>query len=247
MKRLYALTVLMSLMASVPAFAQIEAVEDDPILIGAVAGINYRMKQGTIETGDGCYACSSFSDGSGVGGMGGLRAILPLSRSLFLRAGVAAEIVNLDFDAVHNSYPYIEAHNTIGVLDLRQEMHLGFTSVMFEALLGYRVAKQGLYLVAGPVYNLLLSSQMKLNEEIISPSDASYLDGSRSKVLIDGDIPDASSFLSLRAGAGMTFPLGAGIHASPEIMYSFPLTDIGTDPGWSVSGLDLTLGVMWAM
>ena len=45
----------------------------------------------------------------------------------------------------------------------------------------------------------------------------------------------------------MIFPLGADINLSPEIMYSFPLTEIGTDSGWSVSGLHLGLGVMWAM
>ena len=70
------------------------------------------------------------------------------------------------------------------------------------------------------------------------------MDGGTSHLLLDSEIEDLSSFVSLRLGAGAFIPVSQMFFANPEVLFTVPLNDVQEDGEWSVAGFTFTLGIL---
>jgi len=213
------------------------------VMIGVGGGVQFAWHSGDVTTSDGAYDCCTFTDGNGTGFAFSARGLFQLSNILSLRASAGLEQHNGEFSSVRLAYPILSPTNSIEYADLDEALEVRLSTLTIEAQLQYMLLSPGLYLSAGPALHLPMTKAWTHTETIAAPSDLRYIDGSKSKVLLDGDIPDAGAFMSLRFGAGALIPISNGIFAPPEMLYSFAQSDVQSESAWSVSGFQLTIGV----
>jgi hypothetical protein len=104
-----------------------------------------------------------------------------------------------------------------------------------------------LYLTAGVGVTIPLSPAWAQTEEITGPPGVRYTDGSLRRTLFDVDVPGTRPFPTLRFGGGAMLPITDALRLAPELLFSIPLMETQPDFRWSMSGLDLTVGLIMGM
>jgi hypothetical protein len=244
MRRTLVLSVFLFLLPHVAA-AQWEEPED--ILrtkIGLVGGMNFSWHQGTFITSDAQFDCCTFTGGNGLGRSAGLRMVIPLTTELSVRPGLMFEQLNGEYPAEYETYPVLGRDDQVLLLSLEERFEVTLEAFSIEMLFAYDVLAPGVYVTLGPSYSILMSKHQEQREIILTPSEIEFTDGGRSHMLIDSEIPDAGHFFSFRAGAGALFVLSSLLYANPEILFAIPLNEVRTRGEWSVSGFEVTLGVL---
>jgi hypothetical protein len=216
----------------------------EKVLVGLTGGMAFSWHQGNYTTSDAQFDCCTFAGGSGIGRVAGLRSVVPLSRSLFLRPGISFDQLNADYPAEREAYPVFGREDQVVLMTLSEQLSITLDAFSVELLLAWRVVDPGMYIMIGPSWSLLMSQHQTQEERILTPDDIAFLDGSRSHYLIDSEITGLSPFFSIRAGAGALFPISEMFHANPEVLFMVPLTDVQDKGEWSVSGFVVTLGVL---
>ena len=236
---------LLLLLLAVPLRAQDEG--NSEFLIGISPGMAMHWQQGTMRTTDGYYDCCAFTGGSGIGAGGELRVLYRLGGALYLRAGAGWEQVASDYESERKSYPILGQGNTVEYVDLRNDLSVTMPAAQINAGLQYLVLEPGLYLAAGIGVTIPLSPAWTQIEEITGPPGVSYTDGSLRRTLFDVDVPGTRFFPSLRFGGGAMLPVTDALRLAPELIFSIPLMETQPDYRWSMSGLDLTVGLIMGM
>ncbi|MCB2203488.1 hypothetical protein KQI65_01970 [bacterium] len=240
MKHIIAMLTIV-LLTSSAAMAQSAAVA--PTYVGVTGGAAMQWQGGAPRTCD-LPDCLEFPDGSGTGVAFGARLLYPIVDALALRVGVGFSSVASAYSSTQHNYPILGKDNEIEMVDMTDEFELSLSVLQLEAGVVYHLLSPGLYLTAAPVLSLPLSAQWKQTESITGPAGTKYLNGSEELVLLDEDLPDASAYLSLRLGAGSLFMLTDAVAVAPEVTYLLPVSDLQSDLGMSVSGLDLSLALL---
>jgi hypothetical protein len=241
MKKLIIVVVLYTFSHSVYAQSPDEGVP--PLLLGIGGGVQFAWHSGAITTYEGAYECCTFADGTGAGMVLGARGIFHLSGPFSLRAGIGMERHDGEFSSVRLAYPMLSSNNTVEYVDLDEALDTRLSSLTLEAEMQYLVLSPGLYLSAGPALHIPMTREWTHTTTITAPSDVRFLDGSTSRTLVDGEIPDASPWLSLRLGAGALLPVTSRMYVNPEVLYSIALSNVRTASSWSVAGFQITLGM----
>lgn len=236
---------LLLLLLAVPLHAQETGNSD--FMIGISPGMAMRWQQGTMRTTDGFYDCCSFTGGSGIGVGGELRVLYRLGGALYLRAGAGWERVASDYESERKSYPILGQGNTVEYVDLRNDLSVTMPAAQVNAGVQYLVLEPGLYLTAGVGVTIPLSPAWAQTEEITGPPGVRYTDGSLRRTLFDVDVPGTRPFPSLRFGGGAMLPITDALRLAPELLFSIPLMEMQPDYRWSMSGLDLTVGLIMGM
>ncbi|MBN1446884.1 MAG: outer membrane beta-barrel protein [Bacteroidetes bacterium] len=239
--------VLFACLSLLPCTAAAQWEEPEDILrtkIGLVGGMNFSWHQGTYMTSDAQFDCCSFTGGNGLGRSAGLRMVIPVTTEFSLRPGLMFEQFNGEYPAEYESYPVLGRDNQVLLLSLEERFAVTLETFSVEMLLTYDVLTPGVYVTLGPSYSILMSKHQEQREIILSPAEIEFTDGGRSHILIDSEIPDAGNFFSFRAGAGALFVLSSLLYANPEILFTIPLNDVRERGEWSVSGFEVTLGVL---
>ncbi len=228
---------------SVPALLHAQTAGSDPLYLGIEGGYNLRWQEASIGP---CpeAECSPFVDGSGTGIAIGVSAFVPLTEDLDLRAALRWESVDGEFTSLRKNYPFLGQNNQVEYVDLEDELDISMSVIQLDLRAAYTVMQPGIFVSAGPVLSLPLSSNWKLSETITSPDRVSYLDGERSLVLWDEEIPDMNVHFGLRAGAGARLTVMESLILVPEITYTHPLTELHSDFAWTMSGVDVSVALM---
>ncbi|MBE0643818.1 MAG: hypothetical protein IH600_07035 [Bacteroidetes bacterium] len=239
--------ILLVFFIALPVLLSAQDGGESDLLIGISPGMAMRWQQGTMRTTDGYYDCCSFTGGSGIGFSAGFNVLIPLGSAVYLRGGLGWEGVVSDYTAERKSYPILGQGNTVEYADLQNDLSVSMSAVRVDAGLAYMVIEPGLFISVGPCVTVPMSPSWKQTEQMTGPEGLLYLDGSRRKVLIDVDIPGTQPFVSLRFGAGALIPVSSTVHIMPEMVFAVPLMEIQPDYRWSMSGLDLSLGLMFGL
>ncbi|PLX28773.1 MAG: hypothetical protein C0600_09330 [Ignavibacteria bacterium] len=212
--------------------------------VGLVGGLDFSWQSGAYTTGDAQFDCCRFSGGNGIGRVAGVRSIVSLTPLTFLRAGVTFEQLNAIYPVEMEAYPVLTRENRVVFAQFEEELEISLDLFTVDMMIAYRVVPPGMYVAAGPSYSVFMSKHQTQTERLISPPDIEFVDGGRSHLLLDSEIEDLSSFLSLRLGAGAFVPLSQMFFANPEVLFTLPLNDVQEDGEWSVAGFTFTLGVL---
>lgn len=114
------------------------------------------------------------------------------------------------------------------------------TAIELSPLVGYTVW-EGLQVIAGARMSFIAGTFTQ-KETLIAPSDGTFENNSRVRNELSGDIPDISTpMFSAVAGLCYDYPVGERLVLSPEVMYSFGLTNIVQNLSWKIS--DLRAGI----
>ncbi len=222
---------------------------------GLFGGINLNMHTSDFHTLPGYpICCPHFLTGKGTGFTVGALAEFNLSDLFFLGVrgsytaydALLSEKENTTF--IMNGTAYKD-----GEFEYRIDSKLGNAGL--DVMLGVRLFA-GLALHVGGRAGLNISGTFDQVEELTNPSSgATFIDPvtkedshSRTRNKFSGDIPDLNSFqASLLGGISYDLPLNSegSLWLSPEVFYSFGLTDIVKDSNWKANSLRLGLAVKY--
>lgn len=212
--------------------------------VGLVGGLDFSWQSGSYTTGDAQFDCCTFSGGNGIGRVAGLRSVISLTPMTMLRTGVTFEQLNANYPMETKAYPVLTRDHRVVLAQFEEELEISLDLFTVDLMIAYRVVPPGMYVAAGPAFSVFMSKHQTQTERLLSPSDIEFLDGGRSHLLLDSEIEDLSSFISLRLGAGAFVPISTMFFANPEVLFTVPLNNVQDDGEWSVAGFTFTLGIL---
>ena len=235
-----------------PAFSKgdriLEPGTGTPWLFGPFGGITYNMHNGSFTTTDGRFICCEFDKGTGLSYVFGLKAFIPLSEVIDLSPRVQLEGRGGDFTKLQKSLPILGKNNKVEMMDIEDKLDVKLTTVTVDLLADYRIPFHGMYIALGPSFGFLVSKHFKKNETIIAPPGVTYLDGTVSKQVFDGEMDIVNSFFfAIRGGVGANFAISESIYLNPEILYSYQLNKVSKQEDWKASSLLITLGILFSI
>lgn len=187
--------------------------------------------------------CPAYIDGEGLGFLFGLSVDLPIVERLRLtfRAGyslASSTLTREEETVVLGNRPGVFTHSVDASLH----------DVVFEPLMRFAVAAP-FWVTSGVLASFAIKRSFSQSEQITQPLDAVFPNGSSTQnEITDADIPNARAFgLSLLIGAGVDLPLNerATVVLSPEIMYSYGVTNLVDEVSWKNNAVRIGATLTW--
>ena len=214
---------------------------------GAYAGINLNTHNANFKEIQGYpNCCLQFENGTGLGyAIGGLLQI-PLNNSLSagLRLGIhnpsgtLLSNENIGFQFIRNpNAPF----DTIGApITVEHSIVANLLQIHIQPSLLYQISNS-LFLSASLGAYYVVNANFEQKETLISPSNATFLDGKKMRNEANGIIPEYSQIL-LSGDIGMSYdiPISKHMFISPYISYHLPFISLST-LDWKVNTLQLGL------
>jgi hypothetical protein len=247
------LTILAMMIAAVAvALSNPPAPDDDvlepdarPILIGPYGGIDYNIHDGAFYTKVNGITCCQFDGGTGIGGVAGLKAFIPVGESFSITPRLLYENRRGTFITRNEHYPILGENNKIEQVNFENRLDASLNTVSIDAMASITVTSFGLYVTAGPTASLTVAKSFRKTESIYSPAGVKFLNGSTTRELFAGDLDFVNSALvSVRGGIGAAIAVSQAISINPEVLYTLPLNRVSREDSWKVSSIQATVGVM---
>jgi outer membrane protein OmpA-like peptidoglycan-associated protein len=194
--------------------------------------------------------CPHFEKGSGMGITLGALMELPLSDMFFL--GLRLGYTTLDGLLTQKEGTTVITNGIAGDGEFEHKVDAAIGNMGLEVLFGISPLKninliKNINLYLGLRVGLNFSATYEQSEQITKPATgATFLDSlgidshSRIRNVHTGDIPESNSFqLFAIGGVSYDLPLNSrgSLMVSPEIFYSFNLTDVVKDSVWSINSM----------
>lgn len=188
--------------------------------------------------------CPEFTGGTGSGFFGGLSYISPIESRLFMDVrlqygGFSGTMTS------RQTLPVITATGALTTAEIEHSLTSSFTQIGAEPLLGYRLT-QDFALRAGLLVAYRISSTFEQKETMLTPSNATFETGRRTRNQIGGDLPFVSSVgLSFTVGASYDLTLNTArtMFISPEVYYTFAPFSIMDNVSWTIGHLRAGLAI----
>jgi hypothetical protein len=217
-------------------------------MLGVFGGIDYNMHHGGFTTTEGSIICCVANNGTGLGGVVGIKAFIPLSDNIALTPRILYEGRNGTFSAAPELYPILGQNNTQENLILTKQFKASIATVGADMFLAWYLTENGLYLAGGPSIATIVSKHFVQSEHIESPSGVTYLGGAPDATVLDSDLDITKSLQVLvRIGAGYQIHLSERFTVNPEVSYGIPLTKLSTFYDWAGSAFQSTIGLLYSL
>ncbi len=220
---------------------------NDDVKIGLFGHAGYNFHSATFDALPTIPCCSpGFDGGGGFGWDLGLMARVPFSSSWFgdVRLGYMtsdgtlttdeARTVNLNGEAVSGT--------------IRHTMDASLPSLRLDLLVGLNVSSR-FKLMLGPTLAYMLRGEVTQKEELIEPTVGTFENGGRERLVATADIPELASLVPMiTLGASFDIPLDEKEQwtLSPEVLFSYGISDITSAVPWSVSPLRAGVTLLYA-
>jgi hypothetical protein len=192
--------------------------------------------------------CGDFSDGDGKGIIVGITFEYLLSKKLSIVGDILYEDRSGSFKKTSLNYPFLDNNNVKQYADLEQNLDITLNYLTIMPSVKYKLLSAGLGVTAGIGFNLLMSNSMTMNENILSPSNIVYIDGSRTKLIMDGDIQSVNSFtIDAKAGIFWDLTLSPHVMISPRVLFSYPVLKVTNDYDWKIQSLEFLLTLNYGL
>lgn len=222
--------------------------QDKPVWYwGAYAAVNINTFNANFRELQGYpNCCLQFENGTGLGyAMGGLLQI-PLNNSLYagLRLGIHNPSGTL-FSNENIGFQFIRNPNapfdTIGApITVEHSIVANLLQIHIQPSLMYQISNS-LFLSASLGAYYAVNAEFDQKETLISPSNATFLDGKRIRNQANGTIPEYSQILlSGDIGISYDIPVSNYMFISPYLSYHLPFTSLST-LDWKVNTLQMGL------
>lgn len=214
---------------------------------GIYGGLNFNSHSVDFQRLPGTYeCCNQYEKGSGMGPNFGVLYSMPLADFLMfdLRLGYFSRngIISADEPVVLN----YNGNAVNGIFE--HSIDAGIASLALEPVLGFKVFS-GLKFNIGLNAGFLFNKTYELSENIKSPSDGTFENNQRTRLVQTGDIEESSALdLSPLAGLSYDIPLDSRKewYITPEVSYYFGLTDILNENKWKINTLRAGIALKYA-
>jgi hypothetical protein len=186
--------------------------------------------------------CGDFSEGDGKGIIGGITFEYLLSKQLSLVGDILYEDRSGSFKTSELNYPFLDYNNIKQYADLEQSLDITLNYCSIIPSVKYKIFNFGFGFTAGAGFNFLIKNSLTMNETILSPSTITYIDGTRQKKIMDGEIVSVNSFtIDAKAGIFWDFKLSPRVMLTPRVLFSYPILKVTKDYDWKIQSLQFLL------
>jgi hypothetical protein len=217
--------------------------------IGIFAGGLYSMHSGGFHFPESTLPpVTAYDEGNAFGPSFGVRFDIPLARGLWLSPRLFAECRRGDFTSNPFTTEIIGQDLQPQTMTLEDDLEVILRTAGVDLMVQWSPVAGGFYVLGGPSIGLKLYEEFRVTERIVSPARVTFIDGSREKEVYDDD-PEFTRDLTLglRAGAGYTIALNRDMALGVEAQYLILLQPVRDDSDWSLSGLQATLALLFAL
>jgi len=212
--------------------------------IGALLKLSANMHSSTFSSSSNVISYGNFSDGFGMGGFGGLYLGHRIKGPFILSARLNLENYGGNIESADSNISKVRTES--GELKTFQEARVISLDGLF---LNMNLACEyyfnpSIYALGGLNLSYSLSNAITYQQIILTPSDFTYSDASRSFVI--EDVKNLNSMNKLRlgifAGIGFLIPVNYRFNLFTEAYYNHSLSNIIDDGNWKINNLSLNLG-----
>ncbi|GMV52883.1 MAG: hypothetical protein AMXMBFR68_06750 [Ignavibacteria bacterium] len=220
-----------------------------PQYIGVYGGLAMNYHSGTFSLTDGNTVCCTFTDGDGLGFVGGVKGFFSVIENLYYSPRLALEGRGGTLNGNQYQDNIRGAFNKIEPATFRNDFEVSLPTLNLDLLACYVLVPDiGLYLAGGASVGYVMSTDYTQSENIIAPTDITYAGTtSRSRVIATASVADFNSVqIGVRFGVGALLPLTDGIALNPEVLYHLPMLAYAdaNNATWKSSILLPTLGFL---
>jgi len=235
MKQYPVMTVLVLLLACTSVVAQ---VPKDPAMRSRI-GLFFDYAIGIhsasfTQLPDVANCCPEFTTTIGTGYFLGLQYEQPFNKDLALHLRMHYGSYGVNFSQPETK-PVALANGSTSNATIRHDLNANFAQISIEPLLAYHVSPE--FMVRGGVTaGYVLSATYDQKEVLESPSNATFVGGSRMRNASSGDITDASSIaLGITIGASYELALNADrtIFLTPEVLFTYSPIPVVSGVSWN--------------
>lgn len=220
--------------------------------INANAAVN--MHRGALTTNEGVLECGSFENATTLGWTLGNYANIPLTPSIAFAPSLYYHKANGTFTASNPVTPLIALQDgSTTPLSTEHALSVSLDYVTLDAMLRYYLDTKW-YAALGPSVGFTTRNAFEQEEHILSPTGATFVDGSTTRRIAAGNFTDNNGHLagnniriSAVAGIGAMFPLGESFILNPEISYQYSFSNVISINDWKVHSLRVGAGLMYVL
>lgn len=221
---------------------------EEPIFAGGFLGAQHTWSQGSFQTGCNC----SYSDGSRYGPAFGALVEYPLTPVLLLEGELRYADFSTSYSTRETRTEFILSRGVYEQVEFERNADIDLAHVSVAIFAVLRTGATGLFLFAGPRIGVPLRAQIDERERVLTPGFAYGSGGSGEKSFVQGDMNLLWTTRAVRidaiAGIGARLPLKPRLLLEPRISYAHPFTSVVKEhSSWSLSALDFTLGLLFAL
>lgn len=217
-------------------------------MIGLYGGPNLASHSGRFTMTENGITCCTFDEGSGTGFVLGLKAFFPLTDQIDITPRVSFETRPGTFSTLGEPLPILGQNNQVETMQFRDELNVSLSGIAIDAMGSFAFTDFGLYAAVGPTFWLAAGKGFTKDETIANPNGVDYKTGGTTKRILEGDFQNLESLqIGGRGGLGARIPLAEAMYINPEVLYTFPFTNVTTLDDWKTSGLQLTVGFLLAL
>ncbi len=211
---------------------------------GALVKLSANSHSSSFSSTGNVISYGKFSDGFGMGGFGGLYLGRRLKGPYMLSARLTLENYGGTIESPDSTISKVRTET--GELKPFQEARVISLDGVFLNLnfaCEYYL-NPSIYLLGGLNFAYSLSNAVTYKQTILTPSDFTYADGSRSLTI--ESVKNLNSMnkirLGLFAGIGFTMPINYRLNFFTEAYYNHSLSNIIDDGNWKIHNLSFNLG-----
>ncbi len=221
---------------------------------GLYGGAALNMHQGTLTTNEGVLECGSFENATSLRWFVGNQVNIPIGENWALSPRLYYHKANGSFEASNVVQPLIALRDgSTTTLKTSNTLDVALDYVSLDLLASYFLTER-LYACGGLTLGLPTRNAFEQNESILSPSGATFSDGSTVHRIAAGYFTDKSGSIATNniriaavLGLGMMIPLNEQFVINPEVSFQYGFTNIISDASWKVHALRAGAGILYVL
>ena len=211
------------------------------LFIGVLAGGSYSYEMASFKFTEELIPCCDFSDGSG------LNILVGAAGQYWFSDGISALTFSAGYNLTQSKFTVQQEVPTVDYLIIYEYSYKGSNSyVVINSMYKRRLFSSHFSVSGGFDISLLLNQSDEYNEEIISPSDEFFSDGSRERIISKGEIAPLRTFIVNPVFAlGYDINLGKSKYAELQLFSDIPIMHSISNESWRHWEVGLKLNILF--
>jgi outer membrane protein OmpA-like peptidoglycan-associated protein len=224
------------------------------LLLGVIGGGSLNFHRGILTTKEGILECGQFENATTLGWLLGNSINIPITEQLSIAPTLYFHKANAGFSAGNPVQPRVSLGNGSTVpMNTDHTLNVSLDYLTLDVPLRYFINER-LYAFVGGSIGFNIGTSFEQEENILSPTGLTFLDGSTTRKVFAGTFTDANGVSSSSAlrfagivGVGYMLPVSQSIIVHPELSYQYALSPVLADNDWKVHALRGGIGISYVL
>lgn len=237
-------------LTAIPAFTQLSP-QHDVVRFGVTGSATLNMHSGTLTTADGLLECGTFQDATTLGWQAGNAIWYPISDRLVFDGRIQYWKADGLFTSANDVQPNVALPDgSLVRMQSEYELQTSLDYVNVDLLALWYFTPE-LFAGLGPQIGINTRASFSQTETILQPTYLEFTQGGQERTFLSSEFSQNGTTAGLRfainALVGYDIRVHPNVVVTPEIGYSYGLTNVLNTSNWSVNAARAGVTVSWAI